>query len=117
MGAIFIMESIMDHVARSLGLDVEEVKYANLYQPGDVSYNVSICFVHTLCTPSLPPLLPSSLPSFLCPSIPLSLSLFLSLSSSLSPSLSLFLPPFSYFVCVVFFWGGLMFRLRLVEGN
>ena len=94
MGAIFIMESIMDHVARSLGLDVEEVKYANLYQPGDVSYNVSICFVHTLCTPSLPPLLPSSLPSFLCPSIPLSLSLFLSLSlpPSLPPFLSSSLP-------------------------
>ena len=41
MSAIFIMESIMDHVARSLGLDVEQVKKENLYKQGDISYNVS----------------------------------------------------------------------------
>ena len=32
----FIMESMMDHVARSLQLDVETVKRANLYQKDQV---------------------------------------------------------------------------------
>ena len=36
MPAIFIMESMMDHLARSLKLDVEAVKKANLYQQGQV---------------------------------------------------------------------------------
>ena len=34
--AIFIMESIMDHVARTLGMDVDEVKKQNLYQQDQV---------------------------------------------------------------------------------
>ena len=33
---IFIMESMIDHVARSLNMDVETVKKANLYQKGQV---------------------------------------------------------------------------------
>ena len=33
---IFIMESMIDHVARSLGMDVESVKRANLYTQGQV---------------------------------------------------------------------------------
>ena len=35
--AIFIAESMMDHVARSLQLDVEAVKRANFYQKDQVS--------------------------------------------------------------------------------
>ena len=35
--AIFIAESMMDHVARSLQLDVEDVKKANLYQKDQVT--------------------------------------------------------------------------------
>ena len=38
---IFIIESIMDDMARSLGLDVEQVKEANFYKKGDISYLVS----------------------------------------------------------------------------
>ena len=34
--AIFIAESMMDHVARSLQMDVEDVKKANLYQKDQV---------------------------------------------------------------------------------
>ena len=34
---IFIMESMMDHIAHSLQLDVETVKRANLYQKDQVS--------------------------------------------------------------------------------
>ena len=34
--AIFIMEALVDYVAKSLGLDVEQVKRANLYQLGQV---------------------------------------------------------------------------------
>jgi CO/xanthine dehydrogenase Mo-binding subunit len=34
--AIFIMESMMDHLARSLNLDIEEVKRMNLYTMGQV---------------------------------------------------------------------------------
>ena len=34
--AIFIMESIMDHVARTLDMDVDTVKKMNLYKQGDV---------------------------------------------------------------------------------
>ena len=41
MAAIFVMESIMDHVANSLQLDVEQVKRANLCRQGDILYNVS----------------------------------------------------------------------------
>ena len=32
----------MDHVARSLQLDVEQVKRANLYKQGDTSHTVSL---------------------------------------------------------------------------
>lgn len=35
--AIFIMESMIDHVARSQGLVVENVKRANLYKQGMVT--------------------------------------------------------------------------------
>ena len=38
--AIFIMESMMDHLARSLNLDVEEVKRMNLYTMGQVCLSV-----------------------------------------------------------------------------
>ena len=31
----------MDHVARSIQLDVDLVKRVNLYKQGDISYNVS----------------------------------------------------------------------------
>ena len=41
VNAIFIMESMMEHVARSLGLDVEQVKDNNLYKQGDTCYVVS----------------------------------------------------------------------------
>ena len=34
--AIFIMESMIDHLARSLNLDVEDVKKVNLYRIGQV---------------------------------------------------------------------------------
>lgn len=40
--AIFIMESLMDDVARNIGMDVEQFKQANLYKKGDVSYLVSL---------------------------------------------------------------------------
>ena len=33
---IFIMESLVDYVAKSLNLNVEQVKLANLYQQGQV---------------------------------------------------------------------------------
>ncbi|XP_019856500.1 PREDICTED: xanthine dehydrogenase/oxidase-like [Amphimedon queenslandica] len=36
--AIFIIGSIMDNVARTIGMSVEKVKEANLYKKGDVSY-------------------------------------------------------------------------------
>ena len=36
--AIFIMESMTDHLARSLNLDVEDVKRKNLYRMGQVSF-------------------------------------------------------------------------------
>ena len=36
--AIFIMESMIDHLARSLTLDVEDVKRMNLYRMGQVSF-------------------------------------------------------------------------------
>ena len=39
--AIFFIESIMANIADSLGLDVEQVKRANLYQQGDISPTVS----------------------------------------------------------------------------
>ena len=32
----------MDDMARSLGMDVEQVKEANFYKKGDISYLVSI---------------------------------------------------------------------------
>ena len=32
------MESLVDYVAKSLNLDVEQVKLANLYQQGQVLY-------------------------------------------------------------------------------
>lgn len=35
---IFITESILDQVSRSLKMDVEQVKEANMYKPGDISY-------------------------------------------------------------------------------
>lgn len=34
--AIFIMESIIDQVARTLGMDVDAVKKMNLYKDGQV---------------------------------------------------------------------------------
>ncbi len=34
--AIFIVESIMDHVARTLNMDIEVVKKMNFYKQGDV---------------------------------------------------------------------------------
>ena len=37
---IFITESILDQVSRSLKMDVEQVKEANMYKPGDISYTV-----------------------------------------------------------------------------
>ena len=40
--AIFIIESLMDDVARNIGMDVEQFKQANLYKKGDVSYLVSL---------------------------------------------------------------------------
>ena len=46
MSAIFIMESVLDHVARSLDLDVEQVKDTNLYKQGDTCYVVS--YMHTI---------------------------------------------------------------------
>lgn len=48
---VFIMESMMDHVARSLGLDVETVKKANLYQKGQITplgINLPYCNISTL---------------------------------------------------------------------
>ena len=36
--AIFIMESMMDHLANSLNLDVEDVKRMNLYRLGQVRF-------------------------------------------------------------------------------
>ena len=39
--AIFIIESIMDNVARTIGMNVEKFKEANLYKKGDVSCLVS----------------------------------------------------------------------------
>ncbi|KAL5509791.1 hypothetical protein EMCRGX_G005217 [Ephydatia muelleri] len=40
---IFIMESLVDYVAKSLNLDVEQVKLANLYQQGQVTpYNIPL---------------------------------------------------------------------------
>ena len=44
--AIFIAESMMDHVARSLQMDVEDVKKANLYQKDQVAKKG---FVAALC--------------------------------------------------------------------
>ena len=47
--AIFIAESMMDHVARSLQLDVEAVKRANLYQKDQVCQAItsnSLCFTY-----------------------------------------------------------------------
>lgn len=38
--AIFIMESMMDHLAKTLKLDPGDVKVANMYKQGDVSYIV-----------------------------------------------------------------------------
>lgn len=36
--AIFIMESMIDHLARSLSLEVEDVKRMNLYRMGQVNF-------------------------------------------------------------------------------
>lgn len=36
MPAIFMMESMMDHVAKVLGMDTEAVKKMNLYKQGQV---------------------------------------------------------------------------------
>ena len=38
--AIFIIESIMDNVACTIGMDVEQFKQTNLYKKGDISYIV-----------------------------------------------------------------------------
>lgn len=38
--AIFIMESIMDQVARTLDMDVDAVKKMNLYKDGQVAGNL-----------------------------------------------------------------------------
>ena len=35
--AVFIMETIMEHVAKELNKTPEEVRFANLYQKGQVS--------------------------------------------------------------------------------
>jgi xanthine dehydrogenase/oxidase len=37
MPGIFIMESIMEHVAKSLGKSPEDVRVVNLYQEGQVT--------------------------------------------------------------------------------
>ena len=37
------MESLVDYVAKSLGLDVEQVKRANLYQLGQVYCTMCVC--------------------------------------------------------------------------
>lgn len=34
---IFMIESMMDNVARSIGMDVEQFKQVNFYKKGDVS--------------------------------------------------------------------------------
>ena len=36
--AIFIIESIMEHVGETLGIPAETVKQKNLYEKGQVSY-------------------------------------------------------------------------------
>ena len=36
--AIFIIESIMEHVGEALGIPAETVKQKNLYEKGQVSY-------------------------------------------------------------------------------
>lgn len=38
--AIFIIESAIDHLARSLKIDPEELKEMNMYRQGDISYVV-----------------------------------------------------------------------------
>ena len=45
---IFIAESMMDHVARSLQLDVEQVKRANFYQKDQVAIILLCVCMHLL---------------------------------------------------------------------
>ena len=40
--SIFIMESIMDHLAKSLNMEPGKLKETNMYKQGDVSYIVSL---------------------------------------------------------------------------
>ena len=42
---IFIMEAMIDHVARSLNMDVGVVKRANLYKQGQVTMHVNCPYV------------------------------------------------------------------------
>ena len=42
--AVYIMESIMEHVAEVLGMDPLELKTLNLYNKGDVSTVLTHCF-------------------------------------------------------------------------
>ena len=44
MPAIFMMESMMDHVAKALGMDTEAVKKMNLYKQGQV-HNDGLCLL------------------------------------------------------------------------
>lgn len=37
---VFIIESIIDDVARSVGIDVEQFKQVNFYKKGDISHLV-----------------------------------------------------------------------------
>ena len=49
--AIYIGESMIDHLARSLGMEVETVKRANLYKQGQVTprgYTLKYCSISTL---------------------------------------------------------------------
>ena len=45
---IFIMESMIDHVAKSLGLNPDNVRRANLYKKGQVLHTYTIHVTETL---------------------------------------------------------------------